>query len=1703
MEQSVNTFTKLSTDRLPVATEPTVLVDAINAAFTTEDSNQLSLQNLLGNSAVATLKPGFRPLAIKVLRNIAYIVSIGTENGAVVGEIGTFPSPDWGQIHTNTGDFPLLPIYQPLKNFLKGAVSAAALQDDALHTQEFTTSNFNFTGELIELELQLSYDGSVNLILADGLNPLRMINSRFIVSTDGLSARLAQRNQGKDTNTYSDALFSTTKLIKQANLIPFLHPPVFKTTGYFSGGGARFYFKYIDSDGNLTDIIEESRLVVFAHEDRGANPEENTNQAVEFELENLDPQFSSIKVYYSFSSSAIGPTSEIREIINIYDYNPLATSVKITIFGDEDYINIDRSVLNIDFSNLGAPRTITQFDSKLLVANTKSTGAELYDKLRAATALVPIKEGRSSFNLNSKAAAGYRDPNLIYTSTGYWDKETYELGVVYILSNGRGTTPVFPLRGIDNSGSTANLADPYTTNPAGEDGFITQPAAPQTGENVLGIYRTSENRDLYNIPSIPTAELPMPIQTSEYKYLTIDAGLLNAYIQAAVPGETIGFFVTRKERRRDAICQGIFTNAAAFPIKKIPASPLLPQWEFHSTVGVTSSIAGRDDDEERYSVDTNSGLRDNLIDLSHGVGSKLHTKIPCKYVPAPGRLIEAAVTSADATFIDLWKVMWKKVGNTLDVQKRLWSHVVGQDGTKRVFIDATNVGLREKDTESNISLLPLKFRTYSAAGSVHPPIKEGSGKAYTAFYTGDELAAPTIFNTSFQKREVGVVYRKAPLRGVVSRPPTPITLNIPLIGPVVQKTGEDLFLTDLTWSSYNAEVKESLPATKAPELSYISESQDSYAENSFSARLANNAFLVTKQHSTWSKGYALLREAKVAKGNQEITAAPDGDPNEMYTTDSTQVINVPSIYDDDEAIGEIPMLDPDGSWTQYGDQGKPDVMPGSQLSRASSLGEDNLHYGSYLGAYFPLGVDTGDKVFITALQNANTQNTAVVGAPDALCGPFRALESLVPTNAVTFAERQIEEAKQALATFRSFVEAEVNIGVLANIYPNKQGALSFTNWKARYANSAFSETYTAISARTPWSKATGELKLFDGDCYVSIAYKRVYSSSGIEGALTATDTKAYRSGNNSGGLYNRGFFMPLIHLSNYNLALRTFDFSNETENILFNGPRELFTGEVRAEFIEQRSSKRPEAKTYNFGYNFTSDRLYPGLNERAPAYITSFPNRVFVSESNVQGSFANGYRNFRGLNFKDYHPHLGRIMKIQEQNNTVFVVFENGVGFLPINEKTMLSGDSGDVFIKNAEVLGPFMSIASSEMGVQHPQTVVAGSNYIYGYHFPTNKIWKSFPATSKKGSIFEPISDFVVQTVLTLLKDQTILNTGLSGAPFVKGNVDTTQDNIYFTFLNQASTATLTNIPTLFTPAYINYNQEILNLTTLNIASAPTGETYKLHPETIASLYYNETLGVWVSKLSWSPLFLFNLNGRLYSNSAEVETNTLWEHNKTVPTCLFYGQQHAFVFEFILVSNASIQKIVENLMIISNRSFPDAIKYTIDTDFDLELNQAATLNSSHKEFLKQRHEYVPALTSLSNIVSTATATYFYGGYGYEYAKHLEGGYITVAGGPLNGSVYLLGPVVRINNLVYNTIINPNTGNPLVLGGLNIIFAPEVEFGIIKQNTEYLEDHLYIMADRENGSHIRDKAIKIKVSYKGADYTTIHAILTLFNYSFS
>ena len=127
--------------------------------------------------------------------------------------------------------------------------------------QDLITPDFKFSLKYpVDIQCQTSYDGSVNLILNDGLNKSKLINSRFRVCENN-TYEVINRFGNNDANLYDKEQFdSDTSLVKSVKRIPSILFNGIDGAGQLPCGAYNFYFKYEDDDGNETDFIGETGL---------------------------------------------------------------------------------------------------------------------------------------------------------------------------------------------------------------------------------------------------------------------------------------------------------------------------------------------------------------------------------------------------------------------------------------------------------------------------------------------------------------------------------------------------------------------------------------------------------------------------------------------------------------------------------------------------------------------------------------------------------------------------------------------------------------------------------------------------------------------------------------------------------------------------------------------------------------------------------------------------------------------------------------------------------------------------------------------------------------------------------------------------------------------------------------------------------------------------------------------------------------------------------------------------------------------------------------------------------------------------------------------------------------------------------------------------------------------------------------------------
>ena len=338
-------------------------------------------------------------------------------------------------------------------------------EDDPIFYDENQLTDFD-TDELefdvnhpVDILPQYSYDGSVNLIINDGKNPPRLINSRF--SPIGRSKyQIVDRKGDNDTNIYDQGsqFNSDTSLYKTYVGIPKLDFIDVYYNGNLPIGNYHFYFKYVDADGNETDFVAESGLVSIFKGNHHSTVHtgfrnENSHKSVKFILDNIDSAYQYVRVYYTRSTSDIDQnvvTTAHKINTKFLVNNSLLCQIHIT--GNEDSTEITLDELNTVYQIADNVKTQASCQNMLFFGNVTNQNLnykELSDLSLRFKARPDITKSYSpvSHDYNNRVEGTYVDPKFIYNYTGYQNHEIYRFGIVYLMNNGT-LSPVFNIRGM-------------------------------------------------------------------------------------------------------------------------------------------------------------------------------------------------------------------------------------------------------------------------------------------------------------------------------------------------------------------------------------------------------------------------------------------------------------------------------------------------------------------------------------------------------------------------------------------------------------------------------------------------------------------------------------------------------------------------------------------------------------------------------------------------------------------------------------------------------------------------------------------------------------------------------------------------------------------------------------------------------------------------------------------------------------------------------------------------------------------------------------------------------------------------------------------------------------------------------------------------------------------------------------------------------
>lgn len=438
---------------------------------------------------------------------------------------------------------------------------------------DFRTDKLNLDiNHPVDIEIQPSYDGSVNLIINDDLNTPKLINTRFSPLEEG-QYEVVDRSGNNDTNIYDeDNLIGETNLYKSIDRLPYIDFRGISFGGQLKVGNYVFYFKYVDSDGNETDFVGESGIVsIFKNSHprsaKGYLGEYISDNLVSFILNNVDNAYDYVNVYYTKSTGTYNK-SEITSAYKINSKYTINNGIsKITVTGLEDVTEISVDQINISYNVIRKAKAQAQAQNRLFLSNVDKTTipyTELADLSLHILPEVCIEEDNSIGYINeqyqdissSKNKNEYYNPDNIYYRLGYWE-DIYAIGIVYVL-NDYTLSPAFSIRGGD-LGDTKSFSKQSIYKDESRNYIEIDPEGFITTSNI----NSEENKDFKNLEN---AKGIIKIKNNSINTFS-ENGIIPIGIKLKFEdGQNLltelrkyakGFFIVRQKRTPTIYCQGI------------------------------------------------------------------------------------------------------------------------------------------------------------------------------------------------------------------------------------------------------------------------------------------------------------------------------------------------------------------------------------------------------------------------------------------------------------------------------------------------------------------------------------------------------------------------------------------------------------------------------------------------------------------------------------------------------------------------------------------------------------------------------------------------------------------------------------------------------------------------------------------------------------------------------------------------------------------------------------------------------------------------------------------------------------------------------------------------------------------------------------------------------------------------------------------
>ena len=1212
---------------------------------------------------------------------------------------------------------------------------------------DFVTDELNFDlSHPVTITPQLAYDNTVNLILNDGINQPRLINTRF-TATGKDTYQIIDRSGDNDTNIYDqgEQFDIDTSLYKRTSNIPKLTLLKVTAGGQLKCGNYHFYFKLADADGNETDFVAESGLVSLfvGSGDPCAiytgNKNENTAKLVQFELSNVDPSYNYVSVYYSRATAEDGTNKsiEVQQIDRLYTVNNVHVA-KITIDGSEFTITKTESDINLAFDVVDYANCAVTAQNRLFLGNVHKPTVPIKELTDLSLRFLPyLYEKPYELNIDeeyniSSTVKGYYDPMFIYNYVGYWDQELYRLGIVYMLANNE-LTPVFNIRGrlklktfqgygtselfTGNKINDGQYCEYYLQNKLKEDvtinsnefsNLIEKPADEE------GYFDDSYRNSNENVKGVVSFD-------SDSETNTIHAFEIRVSDEVIAKLKALGvkcFFFVRQGRIPLTLCQGITIG-----LDKVGRVPTIPTTggvldDLSEELGDTTYVETKDIKSTNY---ISEGFLQRFSFELKRKSSSIWATIGTVVATVAAVAVMAAATVVTCGGAAIAAAAVAVVMSTAAMTAATISAIFVA-GVAILAAAATATVMATVATTEE-----LAYAIERAAANVE---LKGRATEIPSGYYRSEIDESRQLGKDFKERIIIKDYTKNTVGGIIcpDYDVAPQTYGQYFTGnEIALRTSKSQPLLQKFIDYYKDD--------QAIKVGYAFTNDDRHFYMNMSAYANTSTVTSTSRVVAVDDGVACVTIGS-KKFRGKAGNADEAWRYECIGTDYQSELTSSSDDDDDDDNDDTPSYKETNS----------DIVRGI--------------YGPYLGMDSYSGV-VGQMVSLM-----------IPGYQSGLMSEYVQMRIDDVSSYYAISDR-ID-----LANLNEYYLGHTNlVNDVSNdenckftVYRGDCYICQFTHRVIRNFNDPSAPYNDVIVDSTSWKKN----------------YK--VDDSGKFENINLGDVNAVKL----------GMWVTFTVRSNKNLNIRSLDSSSIDEVAKMGHPYSFYPyGDMSAE----GSYKSKEALVYNDGFTQNvSQRIYKTTKDvpySSELDRNKYGTRIMYSSVYTRlGSYANGYRTFTSGSHQDYTNEYGDIVKLINYNDSLFVVFEHGLALIEINERVLVSdSQNGSVYAKSETVLPESLSsknIISESYGSIWADSVISvpdptgnsRNSAIFGVDTVAKKIWKF------SGGTLQIISDFTVQEFLnTNITFTQRENTPILGIRNVKTAYNAFKQDIMFTFYDDLNT--------------------------------------------------------------------------------------------------------------------------------------------------------------------------------------------------------------------------------------------------------------------------------------------------------------------------